>query len=129
MKFKRLSIWGELTHENIEIMPPSRAPWYIPELFNNDHFVFKCAEGTHYTYKKAVTLVEIRKQRRIPAYAISTKIISLADSVTFSPAHIILGANWEEARVPDLFGKDQLAFIANDILYISQEKHVMQIQI
>ena len=128
MKIRRLTICYEITHEDVEILTNTAVPEYAKDIFNGNELAFKVKEGLHYTNKKNISLIEVRKIKSIPRVSIPVCRISIADGLTFSPAYLILNKHKAATGVIDIFGDDQISFIADKLLYITRERNVIQIQ-
>ncbi len=127
MKLMRITLWGELSYENVEWIPNHKVPPQVLDIFNNEQFIFRCQERlTHFVHRDSVSCIQMRRTRTsIPNNALACKGISISDDLTFSPAWVMT----DSSLAPDIFGDDQITFIADNIVHVSQENKVVQIVI
>lgn len=127
----RIIIAGSVPFEDVSILTDAEQEALgMVNYFEDAQIVIKCKDGlfTIPTYK--ISLIELKKARKITNPSIVEKVVRLAiGNTTFGPAYIVKPGRLSDAGLPLIFEPlDQFTFIADGIAHITTDFNVTLMQ-
>jgi len=129
-----MSVTNSCVYSNVRIFIGAEVD--MPQIFKGkrgtgsvNQIYFECLDGKFLCDAEDITIIQLNNHSIVPRNAIGQRItrLSLEGDVVYD--NVFLISDLSGLNIPDIFGDGQIAFVANDGLYITTDYKVILIQL